>query len=218
MLFEYKDFKFKTKKEMKEYIRKYMNEKIKDQKTYDIKKDDPIYKLLKKITNNNPDKKELVKEKGIKHFNVCINPVNNKSFHNSIIFKDDTMVDISFLWCVDLINREPPDETQNKINQCLRKSINSQIEEFKKNTKDKNCQICTKNNCEYHVDHIIKFRDLAKEFLSLNLNIPEIENDIINGGSKFKNENDEFITKWQIYHKENAKLRILCKKCNLKLH
>lgn len=224
MTIEIENKTFKTKKELKEYIRNIMNKLIEETTDenpyYHIKKkeDETLYNFLKALAYYNKEKKNIIEERKIKYFGVQRNPQNNKTFHNYIMFKDKTDIDISFLWCVDLIGREKPNTDKTDLNQCLRKSINYQIKEFKNKTKDKTCKLCNKNNCEYHVDHIIKFRDLTKQFLSVNNEIPKIINDNINGGKMFENENNEFIKKWTEYHKKEATLRILCKDCNLKLH
>lgn len=215
------EIEFKTKKEIKEYIRKYMyniieNKIDNDNKYYQIRRGNEMYNFLKELAYFNKEKKELIKEKRIDYFGVQRNEINKKTFHNYIRFKNEEIIDISFLNCVNLMGNENKNKNDYifDLNQCLRKSINYQIEEFKKITKDKSCSLC-KNIDKYHVDHIIKFRDLAKDFLKENKIIPDMIDDNIIGGKKFKYDDDEFNIKWKEYHKNNAKLRILCETCNL---
>ena len=80
----------------------------------------------------------------------------------------------------------------------MRDLIAGQIIEFRRTASDV-CELCgTTDAEEYHIDHIVPFRELANAFLQ--------DCDIGNWSGE---------ERWKKYHFENCSLRVLCKACNL---
>lgn len=92
----------------------------------------------------------------------------------------------------------------------LRTIVQQQIDNYRYNTwsPDK-CELCKKPSQEYHVDHIVFFNKLVEDWLiSHNLDIqsysklPEVER-------------QKLCKDFSSYHQKHAKLRLICKHCNL---
>lgn len=66
---------------------------------------------------------------------------------------------------------------------------------------------------DIHIDHIILFKELTDNFLKNKINILTDFDDNYYNGSMFKDK--EFANEWFKYHLKHAKLRPLCKCCNL---
>jgi hypothetical protein len=107
------------------------------------------------------------------------------------LVKGSTLEPISWASCMKKV---PIKGVKSK----MRELIAGQIIEFRRTSSDI-CEICGVDDAEkYHVDHIIRFCELANAFLQ--------DHDI----SSWNGEE-----KWKKYHFENCSLRILCKSCNL---
>ena len=136
----------------------------------------------------------------------------------TIIIKElpENNIDISWYSCANLRFKNEI----NNFNDSLRSCISPQIIHFKCNNSDK-CEICNEVKSEMHVDHIIQFEELKEKFLKIciedNIRIPKEFSELTDGSNRpcFKSEDSEFSEKWYEYHEKNAKLRILCKNCNL---
>lgn len=205
---------FKTKKSMKEFVKNFMYSKL--EKNENLTNKCKEYDFFIELINTNKEEDH----NNISSIRIMHNPSNYKTFHCVIEYEDGKNYPIGFLKLIDRlgnnINKESIDK--NNLAQSFRKSIRDQIHEFKSNNKLK-CVICDISNLsskKFHVDHIIKFKHLYKNFMEKGYDIPELECDEVNGGKKFKDI--EFTEKWQKYHKKKAELRILCEKCNLSLH
>jgi hypothetical protein len=95
----------------------------------------------------------------------------------------------------------------------MRVAIEPQIEEYRKYNK----LICIKckSKIKPNVDHYNpKFKDLKNDFLNVKNNIPIFFSNNTSNQKCFTKEDEEFEKKWYEYHQQNAKLRILCSKCN----
>jgi len=204
---------FKTKNEAKEYLRTMMKQYLNiGQKK--ISKDDVNFSFLRCLLLIGWNTKNE-----IEYFNVDVNEINKSTYHLVVKFNEDEILyPVGLMKYIDNMNKKEKVENKDKgLNDSLRKSINYQINNFRETAKMK-CKICKEKHCKFHIDHIIKFRDLKTNFLKLNSNVPDIINDLKFGGMKFKNEDDEFVKEWKAYHLNNAKLRVLCQTCNLKEH
>lgn len=158
-----------------------------------IYKDDENYNFLIDLLKYNLEKKQTQ----IDYFEITKNKINTNSYHVEIYYNNNYHEDVSFIYCIKCIKKKPKYNWREKF----RQTISSTVIEFKKNN-ILICEICKKNNlpyCDYHVDHVIKFRTLLKDFLENN----PIHYLYVN--------HDE----WKKYHDTNCKLRILCKDCNL---
>ncbi len=203
----------KTKKSMKEYTQVTMMKYLNCGKclTKECEEYDFFYDLAKNREDEN---------RKIEKIKIIQNPLNSKTYHCEVVYNNETTEAIGFNKIIDNIGKteETIKEQKNKLDlsQSMRKEIKDQIQEFRSNV-DLICLNCKNTNCEFHIDHIIKFKKLQEDFFIKYPDIKiELEEDNINGGRKFK-ENSRISEKWKKYHKQNATLRILCKTCNLKL-
>ena len=131
------------------------------------------------------------------------------------IIKSNNKPDEDISWAKNCINSKN-NSKQFELNSALRSSIQQQIMNYKNSTSHK----CVKCNINAdHVDHINHFELLTDMFLKkYNKNlIPSDFDDMTDGSGRrcFKSKDNIFEKEWQEFHKNNAKLRILCKKCNL---
>lgn len=101
------------------------------------------------------------------------------------------------------------------LRRALRTGIQIQIDDFKKNNPlniDEICPITNlKLNYDAQVDHEIKFRDLADEWIKKNKKIPYKYNREI---SDYILE-EPYLKSWREFHLRNAKLRWLSKEGNM---
>lgn len=153
---------------------------------------------------------------------ISRNPMNYKTYHTEIQFEDGEIEPISFNKIIDEIGKtkEKIEEKNEKnyINQAMRKEIKDQIIKYKNNSilLCENCKIENLDKIDYHVDHIIKFRDIQENFMTKYKELEILMEDDQKYGNK-KLINNTFSEKWKNYHEKHAKLRILCKACNTKL-
>jgi hypothetical protein len=219
-MIELNNIKFDTKKKTLDFIRLKLYDILNNMEAceYFITKENELFKFFKELAKYSPEKKKQIEDLKLRKIRVTHNPRNFKAFHTELIFKDESAVDISFLWCVSLIDSKDKECSKSDLLACMRKSIIGQIHDFKK-TQIQKCELCNSKN-ELVVDHVIKFRDLVKDFLNKR-NDNDIKfkdflsDDPILGGSIFK-KNCDFNDDWLLFHQKNSELRILCNKCNLK--
>ncbi len=137
---------------------------------------------------------------------IVSNKRNHKCFEINLIKSNGDVDDISYRYCIN-------ERCENyNLNSALRYTIEPQILEFRKNTL-LICEFCNSKE-NIHIDHIILFKTLAKDFLKTQKEIPSDFDDNEYNGCKFKKEDENFKNQWFDYHKCNAKLRCLCCKCN----
>jgi len=140
----------------------------------------------------------------------------NKSSLGVWIIKSDNNPDEDISWAKNCINSKN-NSKQSELNSALRSSIQEQIMFYKKNNTLQECGICNINGD--HVDHINHFELLTDMFLkNHNKNLIPFDFDVMTDGSGrrcFKSKDNIFEKEWKEFHKKNAKLRILCKECNL---
>lgn len=139
----------------------------------------------------------------------------SKEFKNQLVVyikkENGTIDDVSVL--NNCITGKPRDNL--KI--AMRVAIQPQIDEYKKNNCIKVCELCQEHNhieIDHHSDKS-PFAKLYSCFMEINeLPIP-IEFYDTKGHMKcFKTTDCNFEESWIQYHKENAILRILCRRCN----
>jgi hypothetical protein len=130
-------------------------------------------------------------------------------FELNIIRDDNSIEDISWKNCVN-------QRKSNDLKAAMRTAIIPQIIDFRQLSK-LDCEICHKPSDNYEVDHIIHFEKLYTNFIKLQSDIPTSFNDMKDGSNRacFKPSDNKFEDDWFKYHKDNAKLRILCKHCNI---
>jgi len=149
-----------------------------------------------------------IKLKNVVDLCIVSNKRNKKCFEINLIRKNGEIEDISYLNCINI------KKNNFNLNSALRYTIEPQIKYFRKCNENK-CEFCGSTN-DIHIDHIIMFKNLVEDFLkTTNHSIPCDFDDNEYNGCKFKLKDKEIQDEWFYYHKQNAKLRCLCSKCNL---
>ena len=198
------DKKFRSKKELTDYTRNL----IKMIGLGIITTDNEHYKFFEELIKRH-NEYEIKRGCGIKHFIIRQNRVNRKAYELNIMRLDDTIIDISYIHCCSLINN-------NELIRAMRYSIRKQILRFK-NKSEMICNICNNTSCDFHIDHINPFSLICSQFLKDKLYKPTQFIDCKKTNNpKFKKEDIEFKREWKQFHKQNAKLQVLCSSCNLK--
>jgi len=194
---------FKTKKEKQKYFSNLLNKGLCDS-LKNKRLDD--YNDFIELFKNHPDYPNKLEEV----VDICIvkNKLNNKAFELNLIKKDGTYDDISYIICIS--KRNP----YYDLNVALRNAIKNQILDFKNTIKKYECEFCGSNK-EIQIDHEILFKKLTTEFLKTEQKIPNLFTKNYSNETKFRQEDKNFENRWFEYHKNNSKLRQLCKKCNL---
>ena len=171
-----------------------------------------LYDELNDLLKRHPDYNE--KTKSMTDIKIKQNKTNTKAFETRII-SDNTDEAISWKYAV---NGKKKDNDQN-LSAAMRTSIRFYILNFK----SRNEHICSQCRSEKdpHVDHIIHFKKLKKDFLKKcntdSIKIPKNFSQLNDGSNLtcFLKEDNYFEKLWFEYHAKFAKLRILCKECNL---
>ena len=146
---------------------------------------------------------------GMIDIKIQYNPVYKKQLEVIIIKQNGQQDDVSVF--KNCITGKPKDN----LTIAMRNSIIPQIIKYKKD----NLPICVKcgNTENIEVDHHTpQFVDLKDGYIkSVDEKIIPLEFKQNDSHSKiFENKDNKFEKDWCIYHEKNAKLRILCKKCN----
>ena len=76
------------------------------------------------------------------------------------------------------------------------------------------CAFC-KSKKDIEIDHVNLFKDLYNDFVKDRKDIPSSFDNNFYNAAKFKKDDELFENEWIEYHRKNALLRCLCKKCNL---
>lgn len=152
---------------------------------------------------------------GIKHLEIRTNPSWNGPTQGIwIIRNDDTEVDISW---VTALKPEGKPSVKEDISNAARYEIYHQIHEFHDNGNCFICELCNNNMTRHdglHVDHIEPFENIFSDFLQFkNINYSDIQTEDIGVESQFRNR--ILAQEWFDFHKKNATLRLVHKKCNL---
>jgi len=134
------------------------------------------------------------------------------SDHQFFIIKNNGTEDsISWNTCV----RGKINPVEKRLNWAMRLAIKEQIRDFKSKTPNP-CEFC-KTTVNLTVDHIIKFKQLKDDFITLNPAYPTEFSKNELSQEVFREEDKCYSDLWQKYHYDNATLRILCKVCNNQL-
>lgn len=164
------------------------------------------YELFTYLFSRHSDYPE--KFNNLKDVYIRYNPVFKKNLEVMILKENGDIDNVSVL--NNCIKGKP----KEKLTIAMRNAIIPQILEFRNNN-ELICNLCFSIiNCE--IDHYEpKFCDLKTNFLNIyNGKIPNefCPNDF--NSSIFLEKDSKFKDEWYKYHKKNAKLRVLCKKCN----
>jgi hypothetical protein len=152
---------------------------------------------------------------GIKHLEIRTNSSwNGPSKGIWIIRNDDTEEDISW---VTALKPDGRPSIKEDISNAARYEISSQIHDYHDNGDCSICELCKNDMSRYnilHVDHIKKFEDLFLDFLTIkNITYSDIQIKDLGVKSEFKDR--DLAKEWFDFHKQNATLRLVHKKCNL---
>jgi len=186
---------FKTQKEARDFA----SNKFKDS-MLGITEDQFFYKMIE----HHPFK-EFKIGCGIKNLEIIRDNYGNK--YINIHRLDDTFASISRNACCNNNGKK----TYNNLSPAMREAIEDDINLFRSSA-ILECVFCNSTN-NLHVDHIIHFKKLQIDFLSINEAPTTFDKCPITLKSILKE--GDFKKKWIEYHKENATLRILCRDCNL---
>ena len=167
-----------------------------------------VFMYLFKRHSNYPEKFNRLTDIKIRY-----NPVHKTQLETIIVKNNGDEDDVSIM--NRCITRKPKDN----LTIAMRNSIKPQTEEFKikefKNNSIMKCVLCHDTK-EIETDHYKpQFKDLKTNFLNIWKNLlPNIFESGKNNSKIFKKKDNEFEKNWIEFHRENAILRLLCKKCN----
>jgi hypothetical protein len=118
---------------------------------------------------------------------------------------------------VSVLNSCITGKPKNNLKIAMRVAIQPQIDEYRNTQTNKLCELCniTENIEIDHHSELQPFEKLYNDYMTKNtLEIPfDFDNNSLH--LKCFNENGkEFSEEWIKFHKDNAILRMLCKKCN----
>jgi len=152
-----------------------------------------------------------VKFIGFVDIKIDYNPVFINQLEVSIIKENGSIDDVSVM--NNCITGKPKDN----LKVAMRVSIQPQIDEYKHNNCIKVCEICGDRD-RIEIDHhseISPFAKLYNDFLKINTcTLPASFDDTNSHMKCFKDLDYNFEKTWMQYHKENAILRMLCRRCN----
>lgn len=148
---------------------------------------------------------------------IGLSSTNKNGLYNTfvVVLKNGDLDYPSYHSCID--GFDPVRSMKKAMRQLIEEQINEfRTSVFKSNNKVE-CEICKcslYNNSKTHIDHIVTFISLVNKFLEIN-NISVIETK--EGTNLWDTTfiDDKLTHDWQDFHKQNAKLRPLCVKCNL---
>jgi hypothetical protein len=199
---------FNSKKECKDFVRNV----IKELNIYEIiNLNHKYFNLFMELVKRHPEKENKIGV-GINYFTILLDGYKKK--YLSIKRVDNTQCDISWIKCIDM-------NTYNfeiLLKDAMRFEIREQILEYKFNNPfPRECCKCKKyfNSNDIEIDHYIDFKVLYDNFIKSNPNYPTVFDDEPTfNNAVFKLSDKEYADKWSLYHKENAILQLLCKKCH----
>lgn len=203
---------YKTQTEFEQYIKTLLYNDIGI--CNDIKNIHPnYYNILIELLKRHPD--FICKTQHMCNIKIVKNKLNINALEIIIINKDTSETDIA--WSVAITGKHKTDKAE--LMSAMRSSIEEQIKYFRKNNKTK-CTLCP-NTQNLHVDHDTYFDELSANFIKImkneNIKIPNKFNELNDDTHRrcFLDTDNLFEKNWVEYHKNNAKLRILCSNCNL---
>ena len=98
--------------------------------------------------------------------------------------------------------------------EAMRGAIGEQVEEFRRTA----VHACPCGSAgPFHVDHVVFFADLCREFEAGRDDVPEDIARLYGTGKWYQAtfSGGSFADEWVKFHKDRAVLRMLCKTCNL---
>ena len=205
MVYNIGELEFKSKKAAEDYTRNIINTIGKNDC---INEDNKHFQFFVDLLNNH-QRREYKIGCGIKSFIITINALGT-GFETLIRRTDDSIESFSWKDCSSSTFKNNKD----KLDIALRSAIQSQIQEFKLESEEI-CAECNKHD-KCAVDHKSPtFYELKSTFLLSNpMREFTFRKDIKTHQEIFSEADKDFECLWQKYHKENAVLQYLCKKCH----
>jgi hypothetical protein len=200
------DKQFKSKKSLEEYVRSII---VSIGICSSIKSINPdYYNFFIDLFRMHPKYPEKIYN--IYDLSITANKISSKQFELNIIREDGSTDDISWRNCIY--------GEKDNFKTALRVSIDDQIKQFRNNNNKNECALCkTTDAISYHVDHENHFEEILFNFLQhTKMNKPTIFQNAIDNRKAFTSQDKEYDDAWKTFHKENARLRILCSSCNLR--
>lgn len=197
----------KTKKDLKSYVRCVIDEigKCDSIKKYHNEHWDLFMFLFLKHRNYPENFQNIV------DIQIRYNLVFKKQLETYIIKNNGDELSVSiFKSCIS------SPKGKDKLSAAMRNAVYPQILDFKNNN-SLVCDICDSiNNIEID-HHTPQFIELKTTFINeiYKDKIPIVFSEDLSHCPIFTNDDIKFKNEWYNYHIKNAKLRPLCKKCNL---
>lgn len=210
MKYEISGIKFKSKADVKNYIR----ELISKYDECDILEDED-HKFVLEVLNMHHDSENKIGA-GVHCFFVMTDKSRTKNKYFKIFRTDKTSIDFSWVKCIDVCKNIK----LKRFTDTCRHEIISQIIEFR-NKYLRGDYIVHENGTlikkeDAHVDHVYEFRKIINDFIEEEvLNIEEIKIIDTKDGLYKKFECRDLAITWKKYHKKHAKLRVITKHENL---
>lgn len=201
---------FKTQTKFEEYIKDVIYNRV--GLCSDIKNEYPEeYLILLELLKRHPDFKE--KTKDITNLILKRNALNFKALELSIE-TPYCVRDVAWRICI----KAKKNSIKTELMSALRSSVEEQIFNFRDNNNNYCCSLCNKID-RLEVDHIKCFDELVYNFIQENnyITIPKNFDELNDGTNRrtFMKKDLAFMYKFKDFHEKNAKLRMLCKKCNI---
>ena len=134
-------------------------------------------------------------------------------------YLDGSIDDISWTKAIDCKYGSAKNWENKKLMAAHRKAVSNQISKSSLDNPCSSCTLCGKNIHKgvAHVDHIVLFSDLVKQFISISpFPIPtKVVSDIALKGHKFTAIDSEYESAFADFHLAHAQLRWTCEHCNL---
>jgi hypothetical protein len=200
---------FKTKKACEEYVRGILSELG----CIRVGPGHSKWAFLNNVLNNHPEK-EFKIGTGVDYFWIKKNEVGN-GYATMIRRMDGSVADFSWRYCCEFKKRSV---TEN-VTRAMRNAVTEDIVNFKKGFGyNFTCALCKKQGTDshdFHADHVHPFCHIKTEFLSNEPVHPTKFADTLVGATCFHADDAEFEERWVRFHKNKARLQILCANCNL---
>lgn len=168
------------------------------------------YKFFCELMKRHPE--YAAKTSRMKDLKIIRNALNPSAFELNIVNNDNTVTPISWVVCCNAKNKN----ISTMFHEALRECITNQILEFRNNNNNV-CQQCGIMSNDYHIDHELDFKKIVLDFMAkYKFEIPkEYDRKKITNQIRFRVEDFHIKDLFEVYHQERAKLRVLCKRCNL---
>lgn len=149
---------------------------------------------------------------GLTDIKIIYNPVFKSQLEVIIVIRRGRVYESE---AVSVLNNCITGKPKDNLTVAMRNSIFPQIAQFKNNS-IMECVLCN-NTKNIHIDHHEpQFIDLKTEFLSIWKGpLPNIFDEDVGHLNIFSKKDNKFEKSWIEFHRTNATLRVLCKKCNL---